>query len=75
MRRCLDEGNAPALHHAVSLCVSVSIGFDLLTVAARLPFPGHGVEISGVLDLYEGSGSDNVKVRGVGFLDMMASPS
>ena len=68
MRRCLDEGDVPALHNAVSLWVPDSVRFSLLTIAGHLPFPGRGVELSRVLYTPEGSGFDDAKVREVGFL-------
>ena len=68
MRRCLDESDVPALHDAVSLWVPDSVRFSLFAIAAHLPLPGRGVELSGVLDVHEGSGSDDAKVREVGFL-------
>ena len=58
----------PALHDAVSLWIPDSVRIALLAIAAHLPFPGRGGELFGVLDLYEGSGSDDAKVREVGFL-------
>ena len=67
MRRCLDESDVAALHDAVSLGVPDSLNFSLLATAAHFAFPGHGVEHSDVLDVHEGSGSDNAKVREIGF--------
>ena len=68
--RCIDEGDVPALHDAVKLWVQDSVGFDLLALAAHLPFPGHGVELSRILDANAGFSSDNAKVREVGFFAM-----
>ena len=68
MRRCLNEGGVPFLHNVASLWLLDSARFALLAIAAHLPFPSRGVELSGVLDVHEGSGSDDVKVREVGFL-------
>ena len=68
MRWCRDEGDVPTLHDAMSLRVPDSVRFALLAIAAHFPFPGRGVELSGVLDAHEGSGSNDVKVREVGFL-------
>ena len=49
----------------MSLGVPDSVRFTLLALAAHLPFPGRGVELSGVLYVHEGSGSDDAKVREV----------
>ena len=68
MRQCLDEGDVSAFHDPVSLWVPDSVRFVLLAVAAHLPFPGRSVQLSGVLYVHEGSGSDDAKVREVGFL-------
>ena len=68
MRRCLDNGDVSALHDAVSLWVPDSVRFALLAKAAHLPFPGRDVELSGVFYAHEGFGSDDAKVRDVGFL-------
>ena len=68
MLRFLGEGDVPALHDAVSLWVPDSVRFALLAIAAHLPFPGRGVELSKVLDLHEGYDPDNAKVREVDFL-------
>ena len=65
MRRSFGEGGVPTLHDAVSLCVSDSVRFALLALAAHLPFPGRDVELSGVLYVLEGSGSDDAKVQEV----------
>ena len=61
MRRRLNEGDVPALHNAVSRWVPDSLRFVLRAIATHL-FPGRGVELSGVLGVHEGSGSDNSKV-------------
>ena len=58
----------PALHDAASLWVPDSVGFVVLPFAAHLPFPGHGVELPEVLDVYKGSGPEDEKMRDVGFL-------
>ena len=63
MRRCLDEGDDPALHDAVSLWVPDSVRF-VFAIAAHLPFPDRGVELS---EVHEGSHSDDAKAREVGF--------
>ena len=68
MRRCLDEGDVPALHDAVRFWVPDSVRFSLLAIAAHLSFSDHGVELSEVLYVHEGSGPDDVKVGKVGFL-------
>ena len=68
MRRCLDKGDVSALQDAVSLWVPDSVRFSLLIIVAHLPFPDRGVELSGVLDVHKGSGSDDAKVREIGFL-------
>ena len=70
MRWCLDEDYVPALHDAACLWDPDSVGVFLLVIVAHLPFPGHGVELSGVLDVHEGSGSDDAKVLEVDFLTM-----
>ena len=44
-----------------------SVGFALLTMAENLPFPGRDIEHSRVLDVNDCSGSDDAKVREVGF--------
>ena len=62
MRWCLDEGDVPAHHDAVSGWVPGSVRFSLLATAAHLLFPGHGVEIFLVLREHEGSGSDDANV-------------
>ena len=54
MQRCLDEGDVPALHDAVSLWVSNSVRFVFLAIVAHLPSPSRGVELSGVLDVHKG---------------------
>ena len=68
MRRCLDKDDVPSLHDAVSLWVPDQVMFTLLAIAAHLPFPGHGVKLSGNLDVHQCSGSDDTKVRKIGFL-------
>ena len=68
MRRCLDEDDALAFHKAASLWIPGSVRLALFAIDAHLPFPGRGVELSGVLDVHEGSGSDDAKVREIGFL-------
>ena len=68
MRRYLDEGDVSALHNAASLWVPDSVRFTLLAIAAHLSFLGRGVELFEVIGVHEGSGSDDVKVRKVGFL-------
>ena len=68
MRRCLDEGDVPALPGAVSLWVPDSVRFALLALAAHLPFPGRGVELSRVFYVHERSSSRDAKVHEVGFL-------
>ena len=68
MRRCPDKGDVPALHDAVSLWVPDWIGFAVLAIAADLPFPGHGVNLFGVLNVHGGFASVDAKVREVGFL-------
>ena len=65
MRWCLDKGDVPALQNAMSLWVLDSVRFYLLAIAAHLPLPGRGVELSGVLDVHEVFGSDDAKVREV----------
>ena len=70
MRRCLDEGDVPALRDAANLWVPDSVGFPPLVIAAHLLFPDHGIELFGIFDVHEGSGSDDAKVRKVGFLAM-----
>ena len=68
MRRYLNKDDVPALHDAESFRVPDSVEVSLFSIAARLPFPGRGVELSGVLDLYKGSGFDDAKVREARFL-------
>ena len=68
MRRCLDEGDASAIHNAASLKFLDSVKKYLLAIAAHLPFLGHGVELLEVLGVHKGSDSDDAKVREVGFL-------
>ena len=68
MQRCLDEGGVSALSDVGSLWVPDLIRFALLAIAAHLLFPGRGIELSEVLDVREGSGSDDAKVQEVGFL-------
>ena len=59
MRRCLNEGDVSALHDAAILWVPDSVTFVLLAIAAHLSLPGRVVELSGVLDVHEDSGSDD----------------
>ena len=68
MRRCLDEGDVSALHSGAIFWVPDSVKLALLAIAAHLLFPVRGVELSGVLDVHEGSDSDDAKVQEVGFL-------
>ena len=68
MRRCFDEGGVPALHDAVRFWVQDSVRFAHIAIAAHLDFPDRSVELSGVLYVHEGSGSDDAKVRKAGFL-------
>ena len=68
MRWCLDEDDVSALHDATTLWNPDSVRFSPLALAAPLPFRSRSVEVSGVLDVHEGSGSDNANVREVGFL-------
>ena len=68
MWRCFDEGGVPALHNAVSLWVPDWVRFTLLAIAAHLPFPGIGVDLSRVLDVLGGTDSDNANAREIGFL-------
>ena len=70
MQWCLDEGDVLALHDAASLWVPDSVRFTLLAIATHPPFPGRGVELPGVLDVQECSGSDDAKVRKVNFLSV-----
>ena len=65
---CLDEGNLPAPYDAKSPWVSDSVRFFLLALAAHFPLLGRGVELSVVLDVDEGFGSNGTKVREIGFL-------
>ena len=44
-----------------------SVEFCPLAIATHLPFPGRGGELSGVLDVHEGSNSDKAKVRQIAF--------
>ena len=71
MRWHFDEGDVSALHDSVGLWVLGSVKCSLLTIAAHPPFPGHGVERLGVLDVQKASGSDYAKVREVSFLSVM----
>ena len=68
MRWCLDDGDVPVHHDAASLLIPDSVRFTLLAIAAHLPSPGHGIKLSGVIDVHEDSGSDEAKVPEVGFL-------
>ena len=68
MRRCLDEGDVSALHSGAIPWVPDLVKLALLALAAHLLFPVRGVELSGVLDVHEGSDSDDAKVQEVGFL-------
>ena len=68
MRWCLDEGDVSALHSGAISWVPDSVKLALLATAAHLFFPVRGVELSGVLDVHEGSDSDDAKVQEVGFL-------
>ena len=68
MQHWLDEGDVPSLHKAARLCVSDSVRFALLPIAAHLPFPGCCVELSRVLDVREDSGANDAKVRELNFL-------
>ena len=63
----LIKGGVPALKDAASPWVPDSVRFALLVIAAHLPFSSRGVELSGVLDVQEGFGSDDGKVREVDF--------
>ena len=67
-RRCLDEGDVPALQDAASLWAPDSVRLALLAIAAHLPSPGRSVKLSEVLGVHEGSGLDDVNGRKVGFL-------
>ena len=64
-RRCLDKDHLPTLHDAANLCGPDSVGFSLLAFATHLPFPGRGIELSRVLDVHIGSGSDDAEMREV----------
>ena len=68
MRWSLDEGDVSALHSGAIPCAPNSVKIALLTIAAHLLFPVRGVELSGVLDVHEGSDPDDAKVQEVGFL-------
>ena len=65
---CFDDGDVPVHHDAASLLIPDSVRFTLLAIAAHLPSPGRGIELSGVIDVHEDSGSDEAKVLEVGFL-------
>ena len=67
-RRCLDEGDVSALHSGAIVWVPDSVKLALLAIAAHFLFPVHGVELSGVLDVHEGSDSDDAKVQEVDVL-------
>ena len=68
MRRCLDKGDVSALHSGAILWVPDSVKLALLAIVAHPLFPVRGVGFSGVLDVHEGSDSDDAKVQEVGFL-------
>ena len=67
MRWCRNEGGVPALYDAAHISVSDSVGFALLAIAAHLPFLCRGVELSGILNMHEGSGSNEAKAQKIGF--------
>ena len=67
MQRSLHEGDVPPLHNAVDLWIPDSVKFSLLVIAAHLPFPEHGVELSEVLGVQKSFDSGDAKVREVGF--------
>ena len=67
MRRCLGEGDVPALHDVVRLWAPDSVIIALPAIAAHLPSSGRGVKRS-VSDFHEGFTSNDAKVREVGFL-------
>ena len=71
MRWCRNEGSVPALYDAAHIWVSDSVGFALLAIVAHLPFPCRRDELSEVLNVHEGSSSDEAKVREVGFLVLL----
>ena len=62
MRRCLDKGDVPALDDADSFGVPELV-FALLAIAAHLHFPVRGADLFEILDMHDGSGSDDVKVE------------
>ena len=68
LRRCLDEGDVFAFHSGAIPWVPDSVKLAPLAIAAHLLFPIRGVELSGVLDVHEGSDFDDAKVQEVGFL-------
>ena len=68
VRRCLDEGDVPVLLDVASLWIPNFVGLTFLAIAAHLPFPGRGIELSVVVDVQQGSSFDDAKVRKVGFV-------
>ena len=68
MRRCLDEGDVSAFYSGAILWVPNSVKLALLAIATHFLFPVRGVELLGVLDVHEGSDSDDAKVQAVGVL-------
>ena len=69
MRRCLDEGDVPALHDVVRLGAPDSVIIALPAIAAHFPSPGRGVKRS-VSDFHEGLTSNDRR-----YAKLASSPS